>query len=139
MAANLPPKKDPKQLKWGVAHLFALYNDTILTITDLSGSETMARVSGGMVVKSDRDEAKPYAAMQCGSRAAQTLKDKGIGGIHIKVRAPGGRGAKTPGPGAQAAIRALSRSGLRIGRIEEVTPLPHDSTRRKGGRRGRRV
>ena len=87
MAANLPPKKDPKQLKWGVAHLFASYNDTILTITDLSGSETMARVSGGMVVKSDRDEAKPYAAMQCGSRAAQTLKDKGIGGIHIKVRA----------------------------------------------------
>ena len=130
---------DPKNLKWGIAHIFASYNDTILTITDISGAETFVRISGGMVVKSDRDEAKPYAAMQCGSRAAQSLKDKGIGGIHIKVRAPGGRGAKTPGPGAQAAIRALSRSGLRIGRIEEVTPLPHDGTRRPGGRRGRRV
>ncbi|MHA1718992.1 MAG: 30S ribosomal protein S11 [Promethearchaeota archaeon] len=130
---------DPKNLKWGIVHLFASYNDTILTITDISGAETFVRISGGMVVKSDRDEAKPYAAMQCGSRAAQSLKDKGIGGIHIKVRAPGGRGAKTPGPGAQAAIRALSRSGLRIGRIEEVTPLPHDGTRRPGGRRGRRV
>ena len=130
---------DKKNMKWGVAHLFASYNDTILTITDLSGAETLARISGGMVVKSDRDEAKPYAAMQCAMRASLQLKDKGIRGIHIKVRAPGGRGAKTPGPGAQSAIRGLSRSGLRIGRIEEVTPQSHDSTRRKGGRRGRRV
>lgn len=44
-----------------------------------------------------------------------------------------------PGPGAQAAIRALSRMGLRIGLIEDVTPLPHDGCRKKGGRRGRRV
>lgn len=128
-----------QEMKWAVCHLFSSYNDTILTATDLSGAETISRVSGGMVVKSDRDEAKPYAAMQCGFRVAQNLKDKGINGIHIKVRAPGGRGAKTPGSGAQAAIRALARSGLRIGRIEEVTPVSHDSTRRKGGRRGRRV
>ncbi|MEM2094912.1 MAG: 30S ribosomal protein S11, partial [Candidatus Bathyarchaeia archaeon] len=46
---------------------------------------------------------------------------------------------KTPGPGAQPAIRALARSGFQIGRIEEVTPIPHDGTRRPGGRRGRRV
>ncbi|MHA1821308.1 MAG: 30S ribosomal protein S11 [Promethearchaeota archaeon] len=127
------------KIKWAICHLFSSYNDTILTATDLSGAETIAKSSGGMVVKSDRDESKPYAAMQCGFRVAQALKDKGIGGIHIKIRAPGGNGAKTPGPGAQAAVRALARSGLRIGRIEEVTPLPHDSTRRKGGRRGRRV
>ncbi len=127
------------EMKWAICHLFSSYNDTILTATDLSGAETLAVTSGGMVVKSDRDEAKPYAAMQCGFRVAQALKDKGIRGIHIKVRAPGGRKAKTPGPGAQAAIRALARSGLRIGRIEEVTPVPHDNTRRKGGRRGRRV
>ena len=53
---------------------------------------------------------------------ANDLKDKGITGIHIKVRAPGGNKAQTPGPGAQACIRALARSGLQIGRIEEVTP-----------------
>ncbi|TFG20927.1 MAG: 30S ribosomal protein S11 [Promethearchaeota archaeon] len=128
-----------KTKKWAIVHIFSSYNDTILTATDLSGAETIARVSGGMVVKSDRDEAKPYAAMQCGFRVAQMLKDKEINGLHIKVRAPGGRKAKTPGPGAQAAIRALARSGLRIGRIEEVTPIAHDNTRRKGGRRGRRV
>jgi small subunit ribosomal protein S11 len=131
--------KKTKKGYWAIAHIFASYNDTILTVTDLSGAETVARVSGGMVVRNDRDEAKPYAAMQCGFRAAQVLRDRGFTGIHIRVRAPGGNGAKTPGPGAQAAIRALSRSGLRIGMIEEVTPVSHDHTRRPGGRRGRRV
>ena len=92
-----------------------------------------------MIVKADRDESSPYAAMQAAFRAAQEAKEKGINAIHIKVRAPGGHGAITPGPGAQSAIRALARAGLRIGRIEENTPIPHDGTRRKGGRRGRRV
>ena len=50
-----------------------------------------------------------------------------------------GNGTKTPGPGAQAALRALARAGMKIGRIEDVTPTPSDSTRRKGGRRGRRL
>lgn len=132
------PKKNPKE-HWAIVHIFSSYNDTILTCTDLTGAETISRCSGGMVVKTDRDEARPYAAMKCGFICARELKDKAITHIHIKVRAPGGRGAKTPGPGAQAAIRALARSGLRVGRIEEVTPVPHDGTRRKGGRRGRRV
>ncbi len=132
-------KEMSKEEKWAIAHLLATSNDTILTITDLSTSETIARVSGGMVVKADKDESKPYAAMQCGWRASQIMKDKGFVGLHIKVRGPGGNGAKTPGPGAEACIRALSRSGLKIGRIEEVTPIPHDGTRRPGGRRGRRV
>lgn len=50
-----------------------------------------------------------------------------------------GNATKTPGPGAQSALRALARSGMKIGRIEDVTPTPSDSTRRKGGRRGRRL
>ena len=54
-------------------------------------------------------------------------------------RATGGVRTKTPGPGAQSALRALARNGLKIGRIEDVTPIPHDKTRRKGGRRGRRL
>ena len=132
-------KKEKEEKRWGIAHIFSSYNDTIVHITDLSGSETIARFSGGMMVKADRDEATPYAAMQAAFRAANTAREKGINSIHIKVRAPGGHGPKTPGPGAQAAIRALARAGLRIGRIEEVTPIPHDTTRRPGGRRGRRV
>ena len=124
---------------WGVVHIYSSYNNTIIHITDLTGAETVARTSGGMFVKADRYESSPYAAMRAATSAAQIAKDKGISAIHIKVRAPGGHGMKTPGPGAQAAIRALARSGLRIGRIEEVTPIPHDGTRRPGGRRGRRM
>jgi small subunit ribosomal protein S11 len=119
--------KEEKRDKWAVAHIFASYNDTIITITDITGSETLARHTGGMMVKADRNESSPHAAMQAAFQAAREAKDKGV------------YGTKTPGPGAQAAIRALSRAGLRIGIIDEVTPMPHDGTRKAGGRRGRRV
>ena len=128
-----------KTEKWGIVHIYSSYNNTIIHVTDLSGAETISRTSGGMFVKADRLESSPYAAMRAARAAASTAREKGISAIHIKVRAPGGSGARTPGPGAQAAIRALARAGFRIGRIEEVTPIPHDGTRRKGGRRGRRV
>ena len=73
-------------------------------------------------------------------KAAEIARDKGINGIHVKIKAPGGHNGPTnPGPGAQAAVRALSRMGLRIGIIEDVTPIPHDGCRKKGGKRGRRV
>ena len=129
-----------KEERWGVVRIYSSYNNTIVHVTDLSGAETIARACGGMFVKADRLQSSPYAAMRAAAQAATVAQDKGITAIHIKVRAPGGSGARTPGPGAQAAIRALARAGFRnIGRIEEVTPLPHDGTRRKGGRRGRRV
>ncbi len=66
-------------------------------------------------------------------------QELGITALHIKLRATGGNRTKTPGPGAQSALRALARTGIKIGRIEDVTPIPTDSTRRKGGRRGRRL
>lgn len=92
-----------------------------------------------MKVKADRDESSPYAAMLAAQDVAQKCKEVGITAVHIKLRATGGTRTKTPGPGGQAAMRALARSGLRIGRIEDVTPIPSDSTRKKGGRRGRRL
>jgi len=125
--------------RWAIVHIYSSYNNTHVHVTDLSGAETIAKTSGGMFVKVGRLESSPYAAMRAASHVAAIARDKGITAIHIKVRAPGGPEARTPGPGAQAAIRALARAGFRIGRIEEVTPVPHDGTRRKGGRRGRRV
>ena len=97
-----------------------------------------------------------------------SLQELGITALHVKLRATGGNKTKTPGPGAQSALRALARSGIKIGRIgkisfvewgagisssffqgtlahallsfaEDVTPVPTDSTRRKSGRRGRRL
>ncbi len=125
--------------KWGVAHIYASFNNTIITITDLTGAETIAKVSGGMVVKAARDESSPYTAMQMAGQIAEQAMTSGIIGVHVKVRAHGGNRQRSPGPGAQAAIRALARAGLKIGRIEDVTPIPHDGTKPSGGRRGRRV
>ncbi|TPX65646.1 hypothetical protein SpCBS45565_g05007 [Spizellomyces sp. 'palustris'] len=176
---KLGPQVREGENVFGVAHIFASFNDTFVHVTDMTGRETISRVTGtfnfllsfitrrvrrgalfasflrypglvpeqepfrgkwrGMKVKADRDESSPYAAMLAAQDVAQKCKEVGITAVHIKLRATGGNGTKTPGPGAQSALRALARSGLRIGRIEDVTPIPTDSTRRKGGRRGRRL
>lgn len=129
-----------KKYRWGIAHIYASHNNTIVTITDITGREVIARASGGQVVKADRLESSPAAAIMLAKKAAEIALMKGINAVHIKVRAPGGhQGPKIPGPGAQPAIRALARAGLKIGRIEDVTPIPHGGCRRKGGRRGRRM
>ena len=129
-----------KPLRWGIAHIYSSYNNTIITVTDITGTETIASSSGGQIVKADRLESSPTAAMGMAKKIAEICKEKGVTGLYIKVRAKGGHnGPKNPGPGAQAAIRTLSRTGMRIGKIEEVTPEPHNGCRAKGGRRGRRV
>ncbi|MEE9525300.1 MAG: 30S ribosomal protein S11 [Candidatus Woesearchaeota archaeon] len=134
------PPRYSGNIRWGIAHIYSSYNNTIIHITDITGTETLAIASGGQVVKADRLESSPTAAMTAAKKAAETAKEKGIQGIHVKIKAPGGHnGPANPGPGAQAAVRALSRVGLRIGIIEDVTPIPHDGCRKKGGKRGRRV
>jgi len=125
----------PEGIRWGIAHIYASYNNTIIHITDITGTETISKSSGGQVVKSHRMESSPTAAMIASKKAAETAMEKGISGIHVKIKAPGGHnGPTSPGPGAQAAIRALSRMGLRIGIIEEVTPIKWKSDRLKTGR-----
>ena len=125
--------------KWGIAHIYSSYNNTIIHLTDLTGAETAAISSGGCHVTADRYESSPFAAMKASNAVVEVAKAKGFTALHIKVRAVGGVGSRVPGPGAQAAIRALARGGFKIGRIDDVTPIPHDTTRRKGGKRGRRV
>jgi len=166
---------------FAVAHIYASFNDTFVHVTDMSGKETIVKVTGGMKVKADRDESSPYAAMLAAQDVAAKCKELGITALHIKMRATGGNRTKSPGPGAQSALRALARAGLKIGRIgtrrsgpldrcddptsgdwallcalssrhasrlrprspceraEDTTPIPTDSTRRKSGRRGRRL
>ncbi|CAB9522277.1 40S ribosomal protein S14 [Seminavis robusta] len=84
---------------FGVAHLFASFNDTFVHVTDLSGRETLVRVTGGMKVKADRDESSPYAAMLAAQDVAARCKELGITALHIKVRGTGGNKSKSPGPG----------------------------------------
>ncbi|MDY6774914.1 30S ribosomal protein S11 [Halorutilales archaeon Cl-col2-1] len=122
--------------RWGVAHIHASMNNSIITLTDVTGAETLAKSSGGSVVKQSRNESTPYAAMQMAEEVANAAQEKGIEGVHVRIRAPGGNMNTNPGPGAQAAIRALARAGLEIGRIEDVTPIPHDGCKGPKGRRG---
>ena len=136
---NLGPQDLQGEDLFGVCHICATFNDTFIHVTDLSGRETYARVTGGMKVKADREESSPYAAMLAAQDVYARLKQLGVTAIHIKLRGKGGSDTRTPGPGAQTAMRALARLGLKIGRIEDVTPIPTDSTRKAGGRRGRRL
>src|SRR5439155_1643809 len=116
--------------RWAVVHIYSSYNNTIVHITDITGAETISFSSGGRHVKADRFESSPYAAMRSASAASEVAKTKGITAVHIKVSAVGGTEPRTPGPGAQAAIRAIARAGFRIGRIEDQEPSPANLTGR---------
>merc|ERR1712138_212693 len=124
---QLGPQVAEGENVFAVAHIYASFNDTFVHVTDLSGKETVVRITGGMKVKADRDEASPYAAMLAAQDVAVRCKELGINALHIKLRATGGTGTRNPGPGAQSALRALARAGMKIGRIEDVTPTPSDS------------
>ncbi|XP_074360767.1 small ribosomal subunit protein uS11-like [Apium graveolens] len=118
----------------------------------LSHTQT-SQGEGGMNVKANRDESSPYATMLATQTCLKVLllhemddndfaifshiswlvncpRELGITALHIKFRATGGNKTKS--------LRTLARLGMKIGRIEDVTPIPNDSTCRKGGGRGRR-
>ena len=71
------------QERWGIAHIYASYNNTIIHITDITGTETISKASGGMVVKAHRLESSPTAAMTAAKRAAEGAIEKGINAIHV--------------------------------------------------------
>uniref|UniRef100_A0A2I3G187 Ribosomal protein S14 n=1 Tax=Nomascus leucogenys TaxID=61853 RepID=A0A2I3G187_NOMLE len=100
---NLRPQVAEGENVFGVCHIFASFNDTFVHVMDLSGKQTICRVTGGMKVKD----------------VAQRCKELGIIALHIQLRATGGNRTKTLGPGAQSALRALACSGMKIGRIED--------------------
>ena len=102
-------QKTQVEEKWGIAHIYSSYNNTIIHITDLTGGETVAISSGGHHVNADRYESSPFAAMKAANVVSESAKSKGFTSLHIRVRAVGGVGSRVPGPGAQAAIMDLAR------------------------------
>lgn len=108
---TLGPQVPQGEHVFGVAHIMATWNDTFIHVTDITGRETISRVTGGMKVKADREESSPYAAMLAAIDVVNRCKEVGVTALHIKMRARGGTETKTPGPGAQAALRALARFG----------------------------
>ncbi len=129
----------PENAKLGIAHIYSSKNNTIIVITDITGAETIARVSGGMFTDRGAKKGSENVALNAAKKAAEIAKERGITHLIVKVRAPGGHLSKIPGRGAQPAIRALIRAGLNVIAIEDVTPIPHDTTTRPGGRKGRRA
>ena len=91
-----------------VVHIFSSYNNVLMTATDLTGAETSTTCSGGQVVKTASDSGGQFAATRAAERLADALREKEFTQLIIKYRAPGGNKANTTGPGAQAAIRALT-------------------------------
>ena len=124
-------------MRKAIINIFSSYNNVLLTATDLTGAETIATCSGGQVVKSSKDSGGQFAATRAAERMADQLKEKEFTQVIVKYRGPGGNKSNNTGPGAQAAIRALTRAGVTVTRIEDVTPIAHDGTKKKGGRRGR--
>lgn len=125
-------------MKRGIIHIYASRNNTIILLTDQTGAETLAKCSGGMVVKSQHKEGSPYAAMKVAEIVAEKARDKGIEEVIVKVRGQGGIRPKSPGQGAEAAILSLTRNNVKIKTIENVTPTPHDGCRRKKRHRSKK-
>lgn len=128
-------KKREKEIE-AVLNIYTSFNNTIAHVTDASG-RTLAKVSGGMVTKHSRLKANPTIAMFIAKRIAETMKEKGVKSLYVKIRAKTGN--TSPGSGANAIIKSLSRDGFKILNILDNTRMPRGGPKKKGGRRGRRV
>lgn len=117
-------KSSKKKLKRvspeGVAHIYSSFNNTIITLTDLSGNVISWSSAGVQGFKGSR-KSTPFAAQVAAENAARKAKDLGLKKIEVFV--------KGPGSGREAAIRSLQSVGLEISTIRDVTPIPHNGCR----------
>ncbi|HPV66426.1 MAG TPA: 30S ribosomal protein S11 [archaeon] len=117
--------------KTGIVNIFASRNNTIIVLTDETGSEVIAKCSGGQMTKSQHKEGSPYIATKIAQVVAEKANDKGIKNVHVKIRAPGGNLYYNPGQGAESSLKTLTRAGLNILSISNTTPVPHDGCRKQ--------
>ena len=113
-------RKDRKNIEKGHAHIRSTFNNTIITITDVTGNAIAWASSGGMGFKGSRKNT-PYAAQTAAEAAAKGAMEHGMKTVEVYV--------KGPGNGREAAIRALQTAGLNITLIKDVTPIPHNGCR----------
>ena len=113
-------KKQKRVVTDGIAHINASFNNTIVMITDMGGNALCWATSGGQGFKGSR-KSTPFAAQIAAERAGNMAKE--LGRISLEVRVKG------PGAGRESSVRALNACGLRIIKITDVTPLPHNGCR----------
>jgi len=113
-------KKVKKMVPEGQAHIYATFNNTIVTITDKNGNTISWASAGSAGFKGSR-KSTPYAARLASNNAARIAKDHGVQAVDVIV--------KGPGPGRENAIRAIQASGIRVKSIRDITPVPHNGCR----------
>ncbi|MGH9649863.1 MAG: 30S ribosomal protein S11 [Terriglobales bacterium] len=113
-------KKERKNVPYGLAHIQASFNNTIVTITDHEGRVIAWKSSGSLGFRGSR-KGTPFAAQQAATTCATVAKDSGLRSLDIRV--------KGPGSGRESAIRALQAAGVEIKSIRDVTPIPHNGCR----------
>ena len=119
-AAARTRKKVKKNVVDGVAHVHASFNNTIITISDRQGNTLAWATSGGSGFRGSR-KSTPFAAQVAADRVGQVVKEYGMKNVEVRV--------KGPGPGRDAAVRALNNAGFRVTSISDVTPIPHNGVR----------
>lgn len=114
-------KKSKRSVADGIAHVFASFNNTIITLTDRQGNSLAWATSGGSGFRGSR-KSTPFAAQVAAEKAGQAAIDQyGLRNLDVEV--------KGPGPGRESAVRALNALGLKINSITDVTPIPHNGCR----------
>jgi small subunit ribosomal protein S11 len=119
-------KKERKNVAEGVAHVFASFNNTIITITDKQGNALASCSAGAMGFKGSR-KSTPYAAQVTAEEAGKKAQEHGVREIDVTV--------KGPGTGRESALRALSAVGFTIKNIKDITPVPHNGCKPRKRRR----
>jgi small subunit ribosomal protein S11 len=109
-----------KNIPYGQAHIYATFNNTIVTMTDQSGNVIAWASAGTSGFKGSR-KSTPYAARMAAETAAENSQQHGMKEVDVFV--------KGPGPGREAAIRSIQASGLKVRSITDVTPVPHNGVR----------
>ena len=113
-------KKVKKVIPQGQVHIYARFNNTIVTFTDLQGNTLSWSSSGNSGFKGSR-KSTPYAAGLAARNAAKTVQDYGMMEVDVII--------KGPGPGRESAIRAVQSSGIKVRSISDITPVPHNGCR----------
>jgi len=113
-------KKEKKNITEGVAHIQSTFNNTIVTITDLSGNVVAWSSAGFQGFKGSR-KSTPFAAQMAAEDAVRKAKEQGMRKVQVYI--------KGPGAGRESALRSLQLAGLTITMIRDVTPVPHNGCR----------
>ncbi|HVL10609.1 30S ribosomal protein S11 [Imbroritus primus] len=119
-AAQRARKKVKKNIADGIAHVHASFNNTIVTITDRQGNALSWATAGGQGFKGSR-KSTPFAAQVAAEQAGRAAIEQGIKNLEVRITGPG--------PGRESTVRALNNLGIKIGVIEDVTPVPHNGCR----------